>query len=120
MADNWGYRIVETRIDKKHAEYSKYNILGGIKAKLLHKKGNKKINVHENFCISVPNSSIEALIMDNTNNNTLWEYSITKWMSALEILKMYYIITHQIKSLQTMMVGNGHQCGLVLVSRNNI
>ena len=35
------------------------------------------------FGIKVPNINGEALMMNKTNNNTLWEDYITKEMSAL-------------------------------------
>ena len=69
--------IVATRRSSKNASEAKYKIPRSVKIKISHSKQNKKIKVCEEFSIKVPNSTIEALMMNKMNNNTPWVDAIT-------------------------------------------
>ena len=62
--------IVATRRSSNNASEAKYKMPRSVKIKLSHSKQKKKIEVCEEFIIKVPNSTIEALMMNTMNNNT--------------------------------------------------
>ena len=78
-----GYRIVATRRTKKYTLEVKFKITRALRTKIPCNQCNKKMYTCKMFGIKVPNINGEALMMNKTNNNTLWEDYITKEMSAL-------------------------------------
>ena len=88
---------VVTRRSSNNALEAKSNMPRALKAKLSRNQRNNKTNDREKFCIKVPNSTREALMMDIMNNNTPWGYDITKDISALEILCVLQYYTPKTK-----------------------
>ena len=84
-----GYRLVVTRRARKNASEAKSMIPRDFYNKISHNQRYKRIKVCDKFGIKVPNSNRKALMMDRMTNNTLWEDTITKYMSALERLGVF-------------------------------
>ena len=63
---------VVTRRSSNNALEAKSNMPRALKAKLSRNQRNNKTNDREKFCIKVPNSTREVLMMDIMNNNTPW------------------------------------------------
>ena len=66
-----GYMILATERARNNASEAKSNIKRVLNIKLPCNKRNNKIKVLEKFGIKVPNSTIEAIMMDIMNDNTL-------------------------------------------------
>ena len=78
-----GYRIIATRRYRKNESEAKSIIPRALKTKLPRNQHNNKIKFSEKFCVKVPKSTREALMMYMMNNNTLCADAIIKEMSAL-------------------------------------
>ena len=72
-----GYRIVATRRARKNSSEEKSKTPKALKTKISRNKCNKKIKFCEKFGIKITKITIEALMMDIMNNNTIWVDAIT-------------------------------------------